>query len=361
MKKMLYIALFNLNNEFCCGLKNKILNQVHSFQKYFDTFLFTQLDFYYFVLQNNTVKKKCMLLNIKEIYEQICKIIDELNISLIYIRYLGSDEWQIDFLRRINHKNIKIILEFPTIPYDAMKNPIELQEDKLYRKKLKTYVKMSTNFNDLDSVFNIPSFSINNGINIEENPLKKDIKHNFIQLIAVASMNYWHGYERIIEGLASYYRNTNNRLEVYLKLVGNGKEIEKYKALSKKYHIEKFITFVGEKFGDELTEEYDSADIAVGSLCTYKTNYSRASPLKTKEYCARGLPFVIAYKDLAFEDNLPFILEVPNNELEINIPEIINFYNNYITHSNKEKVRDYAIKNFTWDRIIAEIINHYKL
>jgi hypothetical protein len=39
-----------------------------------------------------------------------------------------------------------------------------------------------------------------------------------------------------------------------------------------------------------------------------------ASPLKTREYLAHGLPVIIGYQDTDFRDGAEFLLELPNTE-----------------------------------------------
>ncbi len=55
-----------------------------------------------------------------------------------------------------------------------------------------------------------------------------------------------------------------------------------------------------------------TADVAIGTLGLYRKEMEEASPLKTREYLASGLPSIIAYEDTDFPDGAPFLLRVPN-------------------------------------------------
>jgi hypothetical protein len=54
------------------------------------------------------------------------------------------------------------------------------------------------------------------------------------------------------------------------------------------------------------------ADVAIGTLALYREGLHEASPLKVREYLARGIPTIIGYKDTDFPDQVSFLLEIPN-------------------------------------------------
>ena len=54
------------------------------------------------------------------------------------------------------------------------------------------------------------------------------------------------------------------------------------------------------------------ADVAIGTLGLYLKDMNEASPIKTREYLASGLPVIIGYRDTDFPDGAPFLLQVPN-------------------------------------------------
>lgn len=281
---------------------------------------------------------------------------------MIFLRYIQTNFWLNDFLKHMKKKNKIVIIDFPTIPYDEeLKGRVELEEDKIYRGKLKKYVKYSTNYNGLDTVFGVSSFKFHNGINLEDIPMKKYTESKDLRLIGVATMTLWHGYDRLISGMADYYNmgmNGINGVKVRLKLVGLGKEIPRYKDLISKYGLDKYIQLLGIKEKEQLAEEFDNSDIAIGSLGMFRSKMEAASPIKTKEYCARGIPIVLGYEDLAFSEKLDFIYRVPNDESSIDVYKIIEFYKDYILKKDKDDMREYARQYLTWDLQFEKMLSN---
>lgn len=54
------------------------------------------------------------------------------------------------------------------------------------------------------------------------------------------------------------------------------------------------------------------ADVALSTLALHRNSMEEASPLKTREYLARGLPVIIGYRDTDFPGEVPFLLRVAN-------------------------------------------------
>lgn len=56
------------------------------------------------------------------------------------------------------------------------------------------------------------------------------------------------------------------------------------------------------------------ADCAIGTLALHRKGMQEASPLKTREYLAHGLPVIIGYNDTDFPEGADFLLDLPNIE-----------------------------------------------
>ena len=69
------------------------------------------------------------------------------------------------------------------------------------------------------------------------------------------------------------------------------------------------------------------ADVAIGTLALHRNQMQEASPLKTREYLAYGIPVIIGYEETDFPEQVPFILRLPNTEdnVESNLSEIQGF------------------------------------
>ena len=116
----------------------------------------------------------------------------------------------------------------------------------------------------------------------------------------------------------------------------------------------------GAIYNEELEAEYAKADIAIGVLGMYRINMENASPIKTKEYCARGIPVIVGREDLAFDKDFDFVCKVPNNDTDIDIEEIIRFYTRFKENSSSEKIRQYALDYLTWDQIFKPVKKYYQ-
>lgn len=247
----------------------------------------------------------------------------------VYIRALNPTcRAVIELLKllRKNNSDCKIIYEIPTYPYDLEHKSIRQRAvlfiDKFWRKKLHLYVDRIATLTDDKIIFGCKTIKITNGTDINSIPIcKKNIfDEKNINLIAVAQFAFWHGYERVIEGLHKYGKEN-----VALHLVGFGSELEKYKNLVKKYDLEDQVIFYGALSGDALTAVFDQTDIALCSLACHKKNIYMVSELKSREYLCRGLPIVTSTKIDIVPDDFKYALHVPEDDSAIDIQEIIDF------------------------------------
>lgn len=71
----------------------------------------------------------------------------------------------------------------------------------------------------------------------------------------------------------------------------------------------------------DYAELLHTADVAVSTLAIHRKGLEEASPLKTREYLAAGVPAIIAYSDTDFLRGAPFLLQLPNAEENI-VPQI---------------------------------------
>lgn len=348
--KILYVALCDLWANGEIGIINKVFSQLKCMEKVHTTYLISYKNMVLCTYKYTELISKNVILSNESVYQFIERFTEEQNIEIIYLRYLQTNPYLNNFLKNMKHSKKKVVIEFPTIPYELeLKGRVELEEDKIYRHKLKKYVSYSTNFNGLKNVFGIASIPIHNGINIEDIPLKIDNSKQKTVFIAVATMNFWHGYDRFIKGLADYYRDNRKPEEVYLKLIGNGKEIPRYKDLVEINHLQKYVSFEGMKSGKELDEEFNEATVALGSIGMSRIGMESASPIKAKEYCARGIPIILGYNDMAFDRETSFLFRVPNDESHIKIEQLLSFSNLQKKNITAKEIRKYAEENLTWD------------
>ena len=72
------------------------------------------------------------------------------------------------------------------------------------------------------------------------------------------------------------------------------------------------LHFHGELRSDEYLPILAKADAAISTLAWYRNSMNEASPLKSREYLALGLPVIGAYEDTDIPPNDPVYLQLPN-------------------------------------------------
>ena len=283
-----------------------------------------------------------------------------------YIRFPFCTFAFLNLLKNIKkHGKGKIIVEIPTFPYDGEIKSyfFDIIIDKFLRNNLKKYVDVFTTYSIDNNIYGIPAIHIINGIYCSNIPVvKRELKSdNSIHLIAVAMFSNWHGYDRLINGINLYYKKTHKE-NVYLHLVGAGKELIIYNELVKKYNLFEYVLFHGMQFGENLFELMNNSDIAVCSLGCHRKNIFLSSELKSREYLASGLPIVSSTKIDVLPEDYKYCLYVPEDENPIDIHAIINFYtkitfNNDISHITKE-IRQFAEEKCDMNITMKPVIDY---
>ena len=213
--------------------------------------------------------------------------------SDVYIRYFFSDYNLVHTLKKFKKRNpkSKIAIEVPTYPYDGEKilpkNRPDYWKDKIWRKRLYKYVDKIVTYSDDKQIFKIPTLNISNGIDIKKTDIRKPQKSNSLNLIAVAKFGLWHGYDRMIKGLAEYYNKDGRKRNIKFYIVGYGdkKTEENYKSLIKEYNLQSKVILTGEKNGEELDYYYNLCDIGIDSLGRHRSKvyYNSSMPVMSGE------------------------------------------------------------------------------
>jgi len=131
----------------------------------------------------------------------------------------------------------------------------------------------------------------------------------------------WLGLDLLIDALIQY------KGSVKVKICYVGEVFEKHKArIQSLSNCE--IRFIDYCTGDAYSRLFNEAHIAIGSLALYRLNLKEASNLKTRDYMARGIPFVIGYEDTDLINDkrwAPYYLQFDNPENGIDLNKIIAF------------------------------------
>lgn len=365
MKKMIYVTtVFCDEND---GIWKKIKYNLFSYIK-----LGFHVDLFYrtingYVIQYDFGTEYSKIEPVNEIHKNLCLLALSRQITskydLMYIRkpFGGACFLFINSLiesLRVNNKNCKIVMELPTYPYFKEIKKIKylvsemlfLVSKLLYINKVNLIVYMGEG---KDKIWGRPSLKIHNGIDLVHVPALREqmrVLSNELVFVGVARLSFWHGYDRLIKSISKY----NGKYNIKFLVIGEGEqEIFRLKKTAATFDVEKNIFFLGAKFGNELDEVYYNSHICVDSLGRHRSGNNINSSLKSKEYTAKGLPFMKSHIDESFI-NKEFIYEVSPDESSINIEDVISWYLSLPAITPKI-MREYAECYLSWDRQCAKV------
>lgn len=348
MKKGVFIVYDDINNN--TGVNRKIQSQIDAFRECGIKINPVVVDFKVNI-PGYKILYRLPFSNVSPVWKY-SSVYDDLN--FIYMRRpMFCNFWFLKFLREIKQHNprIKIIYEIPTYPYDAeisqglKKIPVYLK-DKLARRFLYKYIDRIAILSGEKCLWGINTLSISNGYNFKNQSVKQlMIEKQSIDIVAVALFDAWHGYERLIKGLAEYYGNGGNR-KIYIHFVGDGPAVNNYKKLADEYQMTAHCIFYGMKNQAELDEVYNHCDLAVASLGLYRIKINISKELKSREYLSKGLPIICSstLDLLDFKELKSYLLEFPNDDTSIDLTKIVEFYDGLYANKTKEDINEMILE-----------------
>jgi glycosyltransferase involved in cell wall biosynthesis len=299
-------------------------------------------------------------------YSHVAKYAKTKKYDFLYIRYPLALPSFLEFLRKAKRANpgMRIVAEIATFPYrrefQTPKRRILLLLDDLGRGRLKHYVDAVVTFYGQSEIFGVPCIQLRNGVDVERVPIRRaNPLRDEISMIAVGNVAERHGLDRVLRGMARYVNQPGAR-RTTLHLVGDGPAMPELKALASQLRIEDHIRFHGLKTGSELDAVFDEADVALDSLAIHRLRLPCSSSLKAREYCARGIPFVLAGDDPDFPARFPFVHRVPSDDSPLEISAVVDFYDD-LQRTNSvaaPNMRCYAEEHLTWDAKLEPLV-HY--
>ncbi|WP_342562652.1 glycosyltransferase [Paenibacillus sp. FSL R7-0345] len=366
----------NLDNTPYLGVKKKVYSQVQAMRE-----LGHQVDVAYcnesgLVIQVGNVKniielKRGITKYRYSIYKIVAPKIIRDGYQMVYIRFPGSiDIAMYLMIKALKTQGIITYLEVPTYP--IVGEMTKRLKDSFLKRKFKDFVTCSVaysihiiarkmcakfldkiiTFSPVESIWGAPTITIENGVNISEYEIlpKKEFSAEEVVLIGVANLSIWHGYDRVIKGIAEYYKyKTINEPDVEFIIVGNGEAKEDLEKLSMQLNIKEKVKFTGNLQGNELKEVYKKSHIAMASLGMHRLGLKIASTLKTKEYCAQAFPFVYGYEEVALNKKIQFAFQIESNEAPLNIRDVNAFWARIQNIPDyQSEMYQFAKENYDW-------------
>lgn len=167
----------------------------------------------------------------------------------------------------------------------------------------------------------LAAHTIANGIEVESVQATRFVPFDGreLKLVFVASSHSpWHGTERLLRSLRGYSGSCRIRLD----FVGGASGAEKG---TEEHFGQSTIRHHGRLDGDRLDEVFRDATLAVSSLGLFRAGLAQACVLKTREYVARGIPFVYGYDDVDIPHDARFALRVANDTSDLPMAAIFAF------------------------------------
>lgn len=268
----------------------------------------------------------------------------------VWVRSMRVTPWFFLLIKKLG-KKYPVVLDFPVVPYDAVFNKYSLLtlSDRYFRDKLHRYTVACT-YNGLkcDTIFGIKAIRIADGVDLVNLPtLNQSWSDGKLRFIAVANMALWHGYDRLLSGIAQCGEDVRDIVEV--KFVGDGVERPNLEKLTSNLGLSTLVSFVGPKNGKELLELYNWANFGIGTLGAHRIGIEQITPIKAAEYLKFGLPLIYSYDDYRLND-CEFALRVPATDEPIQINEIMEYLTSLNT--SKHEISEFALANLSWNKLM---------
>lgn len=370
MKRLLYLCPIFFDGNFISGVEKKVSYQCDCFSKHFLVFLLCYDNKGIVIVDWSSNSKTYLSKNTggRNVLRNVSRI--QGFYDCVYIRYPLCSLGFIKALRFLNKISNKICVEIATYPYESelkkgLMNKVMLLLDRFYRNKMRHYVDRIVTFSTDKIIYKIKTIQTRNGVDYLVVKKAPYIKTNALHLIAVSSVYYLHGYDRIIKGLFSYNK-LGNQPEVIFDVVGEGPYLNYYKTLVNELGLQKCVIFHGKRNGSDLDDLYAKAIAAVNSLAIHRENLKNESTIKSKEYAAKGLPIISSSFVDAFseQDNKKFVLRVSETDDDISIEEIVSFlnilYKNHDASFVREIIRNKSSKVSDINVVLKPIIDYFK-
>jgi hypothetical protein len=299
------------------------------------------------------------------------------DVNIVYFRRNLIDGYVIRLLERIKNKNTNslIFLELPTYPYDnelsGLPNFPLLVKEKWNRRKLYKYVDRVVLVSSRENiVFRMSTITTINGIDFNSIKVRKiqSSKPNEIHTIIVGNFTFYHGIDRIINGIINYYTiKENKKNKIHVHIIGSGKDINSHKERCKKAKVEEYVHFYGSLSFKEVNEIYDKVSIGINSLGRHRIRGLKIdASIKSHEYGAKGLP-VVTEEGIPIDyipKDYPYVLTVPADDSPLDFNSIVNFHNRIYENSDPQEValriREIAENKCGAEEMMRPVLDYYR-
>lgn len=259
-----------------------------------------------------------------------------------------------------------ILYDIPTYPYDFehRRGDMRLARDRYYRGRLKEYVDRVVDLSGADEVFGIPTIPIVNGVDMAAiRPRTPSLRSDGIHVLCAASFSWWHGIDRLIEGMVRSL-DVVRRENLHVHLVGN-RSRSLFESLVVESQLETHVHLYDHCGRQELDALFDRCTLAIECLGGHRKRLGRSSSLKSREYLAKGIPFIYAgHVDVFDTSPVDFCLQVPADETPIDVEALVAFhtdiYRRYAESQLISSIRAYAENRVSLDAMVGPVVAYLR-
>ena len=372
--RILFLLYFNVDGKEQLGVSKKVNYQIRAMQQLGHDVTLGYCKENYFILRHNEEAKSFIAPSGLTHYRQpVKKLLKRMSnqFDMIYIRFPGSIDMNVyQTIKMLRRMSKTVVLEMPTYPIGGelvgylkmtakqrrypqlLVRGIAYAIHLLFSRRMYKYLNAIVSYSEYKKIWNTPVINIENGIDCNSITPKKprdllSVK-NSLRLIFVASFAEWHGVDRVINGLNNYYREKDEQdPDVTLVLVGDSAYLRDLLSELDITALGDHLEVLGAKHGEELDQEYDRADIAISSLGMHRIGLKYGSTLKTREYCAKGIPFIYGYIERGINEGFPYAMRVSADETPIDIQSVIQFSKDVLRGDYTNEMRSFSQK-YDW-------------
>ena len=251
--------------------------------------------------------------------------------DFVYIRQVYHDRSFLRYLKKLRKSNphVKLLYEVPTYPFEHsvrrskwIPDPFVLKRNKSLRPIFAQMDRVIT-FYGQEEILGVPCISLINGLEFSSIALPERAINGTVSLLSVSATGYWHGYDRLIEGLRLYYEKGGKENIVYHVV---GSVLPELRQTVQDHRLEDHVIFHGRLSGDPLREMYQKCLLGVDVLGGHRKNYPISSSLKSREYGAYGLPILTSSPVDYLETDSPYQCVLPYDDSPIDMDDVLRYY-----------------------------------
>ncbi len=262
------------------------------------------------------------------------KLFEKIEVDLIYMRY----RLYMPFINNIfkSHKVVMEINSDDTLEYklhSQLTNMYNKLTRALFLKNMDAFVSVSYELKKKFEYLNKPIEVIANGIDTTEYHVVPGDTNKVPVLVFIGTPKQsWHGLDKI-KMMAEYFK----KYQFYI-IGTNGEDSQN-------------IQYFGYLSEEDSIKIINQCDIGIGTLSLYKKGLTEASPLKTRQYLACGLPLIYAYNDTDIPDDVEFGLKLENSEENLDYKKIEKFVQGVFNNKSISlEAREFAEEILDYDK-----------